>query len=89
MVIEFDGAKDVLNRKNHKGLSLALAAEFTAEALVVPTYSGSDTVRYKMIERTAHGLLTAIVTPRGSAVRVISLRRANRQEERMYGEEIQ
>ncbi len=47
-----------------------------------------NTVRYKTIDQTAHGLLTAIVTPRGSVVRVISLRRANRQEERTFGEAI-
>lgn len=88
MVIEFDTAKDAVNRRNHQGLSLALAADFTDDALMVPTYPGTDAVRYKMIDQTAHGLLTAIVTPRGSVVRVISLRRANRHEERTYGEAI-
>lgn len=87
MVIEFDDAKDATNLRKH-GLSLEAATEFDATALVVPTYAGSDTARFKLIQRTSHGLLVAIVTLRTPVVRVISLRRANRTEERMYAEAI-
>lgn len=82
MVIEFDPAKDAANIAKH-GLSLSLAASFDA-AVVVPTYSGNDANRYKMLENTVHGLLVAIVTHRGDRIRIISLRRANKSEERMY-----
>ena len=85
MVIEFGAAKEARNLAKH-GLSLSLAADFTEAAVVIPTYPGTDAVRYRMIERTTNGVLTAIVTPRGATIRVISLRRANRQEERLYGE---
>lgn len=88
MFIEFDPKKDARNMANHDGLSLALAEEFTEAARVYPTYRGSDPVRYKMIELTRHGLLTAIVTPRGPKMRVISLRRASKKESRMYAEEV-
>jgi uncharacterized DUF497 family protein len=87
VVIEFDAAKDAINRAKH-GLSLSVAAEFDATALVLPTYAGSDKARFKMIQETSHGVLTAVVTLRGTVVRVISLRRANRKEERAYGEAI-
>lgn len=87
MVIEFDAAKDATNQRKH-GLSLEVVAEFTAAALVVPTYPGSDVVRFKLIQPTAHGLLVAIVTPRATAVRVISVRHASRKEARFYAEAI-
>ncbi|MDR1990613.1 MAG: BrnT family toxin [Acidobacteriaceae bacterium] len=88
MRIEFDPAKDAINRREHEGLSLAVAEEFTADALVVPTYSGSDRVRYKMIDVTSEGLLAAIVTPRHDKMRIISLRYANRKERKLYADKI-
>jgi uncharacterized DUF497 family protein len=88
VLIEFDPAKDAKNRAKHGGLSLADLSEFSDRMLVVSTYPGNDPERYLLIDQTALGFLTAVVTPRGDGerIRVISLRRARPKEVRMYEE---
>ena len=42
--------------------------------------------RFKVVAQVEGGLFVAVCTMRGAACRVISLRRANAAEERIYGE---
>ncbi len=90
MLLEFDEAKSAKNLKA-RGIAFERFADIDAEAAV----SGED-VRKDYGERRLRvlgfidGLLyAAVVTPRGEKIRVISLRRANRREERAYAKERQ
>ncbi len=90
MLLEFDEAKSVKNLKQ-RGIAFERFADIDAETAV----SGED-VRKDYGERRLRvlgfidGLLyAAVVTPRGEKIRVISLRRANRREERAYAKERQ
>jgi uncharacterized DUF497 family protein len=84
--IEFDPAKDAINRRKH-GLSLAAAAELAIEAsFVVPDkrrdYGEARLQAYGLIEGRLHVLA---FTMRGDVLRAISLRKANTSEVRRYG----
>ena len=88
MLLEFDEAKNARNIRE-RGISFERFADIDAETAV----SGED-VRKDYGERRLRvlgfidGLLyAAVVTPRGEKIRVISLRRANRREERAYAKE--
>ena len=90
MLLEFDEAKSARNLKE-RGIGFERFADIDVETAV----SGED-VRKEYGERRLRvlgfidGLLhAAVVTPRGEKIRVISLRRANRREERMYAKERQ
>ncbi len=86
MEIEFDPAKDAINRHKH-GLSLADAARFEIEqAAVIPDERrayGEDRFRaYGLIGARMHML---VFTMRGDVLRAISLRKANSREVKRYG----
>ncbi len=90
MLLEFDEAKNARNIRE-RGISFERFADIDAETAL----SGED-VRKDYGERRLRvlgfidGLLyAAVVTPRGEKIRVISLRRANRREERAYAKERQ
>ena len=90
MLLEFDDAKSAKNLKQ-RGIAFERFADIDAETAV----SGDD-VRKDYGERRLRvlgfidGLLyAAVVTPRGEKIRVISLRRAIRREERAYAKERQ
>ena len=90
MLLEFDEAKSAKNLKE-RGIAFDRFADIDAETAV----SGED-VRKDHGERRLRvlgfidGLLyAAVVTPRGEKIRVISLRRANRREERAHAKERQ
>ncbi len=90
MLLEFDKAKNARNIRE-RGISFERFADIDAETAL----SGED-VRKDYGERRLRvlgfidGLLyAAVVTPRGEKIRVISLRRANRREERAYAKERQ
>ena len=89
MPIEFDPAKDRLNRAKH-GLSLARAEEFE----FATAFRVADTRRdygeprvqvYGMLDGRLHVL---VVNPRSGVDRVISLRRANKREVNRYGGQV-
>ncbi len=86
MRIEFDPAKDALNRGKHH-LSLEIAAGFTNTMVVRAKMHGAER-RYLMIGRIEDGVFAAIVTRRANRVRIISLRRASRKERRLYAEHL-
>jgi uncharacterized DUF497 family protein len=86
MKIEFDPAKDKLNRRNHNGLSLALAAELDWDNAI---FEADNRYHYDEIRLNAKvplgdRLYFVTLTERGEALRVISLRLANDKEKREY-----
>ncbi|MHC9419787.1 BrnT family toxin [Sphingomonas citri] len=86
MDIEFDPAKDALNREKH-GVSLAFGAELfdDPEHIVLPSMrpiDGED--RYKVVGAVDGRLWTAVHVIRGDARRFISVRKSNDGEERIY-----
>jgi uncharacterized DUF497 family protein len=90
VLLEFDQAKSAENLKK-PGIGLERFADIDAETAV-----SVEDVRKDYGERRLRvlgfidGLLhAAVVTPRGEKIRVISLRRANRREERVYAKERQ
>lgn len=88
MDIEFDPIKDQANRVKH-GLSLALAEAFELETALVEIDDRND---YKEERFIALGLIgdrvhVMVFTVRGEAIRVISLRKANRREVKRYDDE--
>ena len=87
MDITFDPAKNARNIARH-GISMERALEFEWHAAVVTEDTRSDygERRYQALGRIASRLHMLVYTPR-SRVHVISLRKANRREERRYAEE--
>ena len=87
VLIEYDAVKDQFNQEKH-GLSLAQAGFFDWATALIRADTRFD---YKEARYQALGLLgmrahLAVFTIREDAVRIISLRRANRREERRYEE---
>jgi uncharacterized protein len=85
MRIEFDPAKNRANIAKH-GLDLALAEAFEFDTAV---FSVDARQEYGETRNIALGYITGrlhvlIFTKRRAAVRVISLRKANKREERAY-----
>jgi uncharacterized DUF497 family protein len=83
MRIEFDSAKDEINRQKH-GLSLTFGARIfdDPDLLVLPTIREEDgEERYKAVGLVEGKLYTAVHVWRDDAVRFLSVRRSNRSEE--------
>lgn len=86
MKIEFDSAKDAINRRKH-GLSLADAGRIGIEsAALVPDgrheYGEARFRAYGWIDGRLHMLA---FTMRGDVLRAISFRKASSREEKRYG----
>jgi len=86
--ISFDSAKNALNIARH-GISMERALEFEWHDAIVDEDSRRDygEHRYQALGRIATRLHMLIYTPRHGGVHVISLRKANRREERRYAKE--
>jgi len=85
--IEFESAKNQANIAKH-GIDLASAEQFEFDTALVKvdarqSYGEIRHVALGYIEERLHVL---VFTKRGSRVRVISLQKANKREERAYGE---
>ncbi len=86
-MIEFDPAKDRVNRAKH-GIGLALAALMFEDDILV--HEMPDERRdYGEPRMIAYGLImgravVCVYTWRGSARRIISLRKANGREQALY-----
>jgi uncharacterized DUF497 family protein len=84
--ILFDPAKDAANIEKH-GLSLSLTAEIIAAATATfldDRYDyGED--RFVSFGYVAEKLHVAVWTERDGAIRAISVRRANKREQKKYG----
>ena len=89
MRIEFDRAKDVLNRARH-GVSLALARELDWDSALVciDDRFGYDELRMIALAPKTNTLYYVAFVERGDRRRVISLRRATRREVKHYVENI-
>lgn len=86
MEIEFDPAKDAINREKH-GVSLVFGEQVFADPKRVVLSSirpidGED--RFKVIGLVEDRLWTAIFVWRGAAVRFVSVRRSNNGEQGNY-----
>lgn len=86
MAITFDPAKNARNIAE-RGLSFERVADLDWETAVVMEDNRSDygEPRLRVMARLDGRLHTAVVTPRGEDLRIISFRRANRREVRRYG----
>jgi len=85
--IEFDSDKNVRNI-SERGISFDRAEDFEWETAIIIRDSRRDykETRYRalgMIEERLHAM---VFTPRVDGIRVISLRKANPREGRMYAE---
>lgn len=85
MKIEFDAAKDTLNRHKH-GVSLAEAARIDwPRVMAVPDNRRSyGEERYIAAAPIGDRLYVVVFTIRDRTLRIISLRKANRREIRRY-----
>jgi uncharacterized DUF497 family protein len=88
MEIEFDPAKDAANTIKH-GISLRTADLFDMGAALIEYDDRHDYKEQRMIAIGPIGdrLHVLVYTLRGSTVRVISLRKANRKEATRYVEQ--
>ena len=85
MQIEFDPNKDVQNLAKH-GVSLGLAAELDWDAALVWIDDRFEYGEVRMIAPQTNILYYVAFIDRGEALRIISLRRANRREVKHYVE---
>jgi uncharacterized DUF497 family protein len=85
--IEFDPVKDEINQEKH-GVSLATACAIDLDSAVIIEDRRFDygESRFLAYARIAGRLHVMWFTMRGTIVRVIGLRRANRRERRKYGQ---
>ena len=86
MLIEVDTAKDAANLANH-GIGLTFGAQIfdDADHAFRPTIrEGDEEDRFKLIGMIDGKLYTAIHVWRGNAVRFLSARRSNANEQRDY-----
>ena len=89
MRIEFDPAKDSVNRANH-GVSLAFAEELDWDAALVwvDNRFAYDDVRMIALAPEASTLYYVAFIERGKVCRIVSLRRATRREVERYVQSI-
>ena len=85
--IEFDPAKKEANIAKH-GVDMASAEQFEFDTALVTVDTGQSygEIRYIAIGYVKERLHVLAFTKRGLKVRVISLRKANKREERAYRE---
>ena len=90
MRIQFDAAKNAASIRD-RGLSFERAVDFDWDsALVVEDRRRDDygERRFRAMGHLDARLRVVVLVPRGVAIRIISLRRANRREVRWYEEAI-
>jgi uncharacterized DUF497 family protein len=85
MLIEFDITKDETNQEKH-GISLAAAGSIDWEtALIRPdTRKNYAENRFQAFGLLDGRLYFVAFTVRGDAIRIISMRKANKREEKRY-----
>jgi uncharacterized protein len=86
VAITFDPEKNARNIAE-RGLSFERVAELEWDKAVIAEDTRCDygEPRLRVMALLDGRLHTAVVTPRGEDLRVISFRRANRREVRLYG----
>jgi uncharacterized DUF497 family protein len=90
MLLEFDEAKSARNVER-RGIGFERFADIDFDRAVTSEDRRKDygEPRLRVLAHIDGRLHTAVITPRGERVRVISLRRASRREERTYAKERQ
>ena len=86
MDVEYDADKDEINRFKHR-LPLAFGKRvFDAfGSVAVPTFrEENEEERWKAIGEVDGKLFTAVYVWRGNVIRIISVRRSNESEQRIY-----
>jgi uncharacterized DUF497 family protein len=85
---EFDAAKNKANIAKH-GIDMALAERFELEGAVIKDDDREQygETRYAATGHISDRVYVLIFTWRADAIRVISLRKANRKEQREYYEQ--
>lgn len=89
-LIEFDSAKSARNLRE-RGIGFERFAEMDLDTAlsVEDTRQDYGERRLRVLGHIEGQLHAAVITPRGETIRVISLRRANKREERAYAKERQ
>ena len=87
MIVEFDPAKDAINKRKH-GISLARAESFDFQTmlLVVDDREDYGETRFRALGFLDARLHSLVFTLRGETLRAISLRKATRHEQKEYKE---
>ena len=85
MRFEWDDSKNGINREKH-GLDFDAVFTFDWESALIAdrTRHGDGEQRYAALGLYAGKIHTVVFTKRGLNIRIISLRRSNRAEERAY-----
>ena len=87
MKFEYDINKSVSNKKKH-GIDFEEAKSlWSDENLLVIPLLFEDETRYAYVGKMNGKIWTAIVTCRGKTIRIISIRRSHKDEERAYESE--
>jgi uncharacterized DUF497 family protein len=86
MLFEFDSAKSAANKMKH-GIDFveAQALWLDPSRLEIPARTSNE-VRWQVVARYGGKTWSAFVTGRGDAIRIISVRRARREEEAAYAD---
>jgi len=87
MQIEYDQNKSKINKQKHN-IDFEEAKELfeNDEALVIPAKTIENESRYALISKIKDKCFVAIFTYRGENIRIISVRRCRKNEERNYEE---
>jgi uncharacterized DUF497 family protein len=85
MLIEYDTTKDEANQEKH-GISLAAAGSIDWETALIRPDARKDYSedRFQALGLLDERLYLVAFTVRGEALRIISMRKANKREERQY-----
>lgn len=86
MEIEFDPRKNAKNEKD-RGLSFSLVDEFDFASAVVIEHRRNNEQRLRAFGELRGKMHCVVFVVRDQRIRVISLRRANAREEKLYGNE--
>jgi uncharacterized protein len=90
MRVTYDPAKSLRNDED-RGLPFALAEDFDWSCALIVEDAREDygERRYQALGFIGEHLHMLVFTPRGSAIHVVSLRRANRRERTRYATQTQ
>lgn len=84
MKFEYDPNKSIINKNKH-GIDFEEAKQlFEDENLLALPLNFSDEKRYAYIGKMNNKMWTAIVTCRNDNIRIISVRRSHKDEEKQY-----
>lgn len=84
MEFEFDADKSAANKGKHGIDFVEAQALWRDEWLYSHPVAASDEIRYVVTGRIGQKLWTAIITMRSGRIRIISVRRARKDESRSY-----